>query len=156
MDIAAKLVRWKTHEVYFDQKLFLNLGFYENEAELAPQFWHDEFLTVEDSAANWIQIYHWIRERQPDAKIYFLSYHYCSSLESPERHARIKGFYSVFSRMAEGLDLRVLPPLNVRAGLLKGEIDWPHFEPPVYEALAGVIYLDYETGFLGAVEGKGD
>jgi hypothetical protein len=148
MDVAAKLVRWKSHNEYTNQPLFLNIGFYENENDLKPQFWHDEYLTPEASAENWVKIYRWIRERQIHAKIYFLSYHYCSSVSVPERYFRIKDFYTCFSEKAKDCDLRILPPLNVRSSLTKGEIDWPHFDDAIYEALAGMIFLDYESDVL--------
>jgi hypothetical protein len=152
MDIAAKLVTWKTHKRYSDRKIFLNIGFYENEAELTPQFWHDEYLTPKQSVENWIRIYRWIREKQPKAKIYFLSYHYCSSLTAPDRFARIKGFYTCFSEQAKACDLVILPPLNVRPSLTKGEVDWPHFDDAVYDALAGIIFLDYESDLLAELK----
>lgn len=148
MDVAAKLVYWKTRPEYAGQTMFLNLGFYENEAALAPQFWHTEYLEPQQSAANWVRIYHWLRALQPQARFYFLPYHYCSSQSEPERYERIFRFQELFTPLAKSLDMTLFPAFNVAPALTCGEKDWPHFQTPIYRALAGTIFLDYEARLL--------
>ncbi len=142
MDIAARLMVHKARREFMRSPLFLNAGFYSNQAEILSLFdWFGDYLTPQESAENWLKIYKWLREFQPNAKMFFLSYHYCTSTSSPDRYRRAREFYPAFKAMTEGEDIHVVPPLCPPLELTKGEVNWPHFEPPIYRALAGYVYL---------------
>lgn len=147
MDVAAKLVYDRFEDPDQTRLLFLNASFYKDSEQIADRYYHTEFLSPEESARNWLAIYKWIRERQPNAKIFFLSYHYCSSTEHQERYQRIFGFYPEFTKICRGEDINIFSPLNVRDDLTNGQEDWPHFQMPLYHALAGHIYLSVEGKF---------
>jgi len=142
MDLAAKLLVWDKYPEYKNSPIFLNLGFFKNEATLAEQFSFLPFLTPTESAQNHLKIYRWLRAMQPKAKIYFLCYHFCSSVGNHLRYNNAREFYREFESIARNEDIHIIPPLTVGAELTKGEEDWPHFQPPVYQALAGYIYLN--------------
>lgn len=147
MDVASMLVEDTSDPEAAGRPLFLNVGFYEQERELTERFRFTPFLSPLESALNWLRIYRWLRELQPQAKIIFLPYHSCSSVTNLQRYERIIGFSSIFSRVAVGENLIVIPPLNVPPELTKGEDDWPHFQDKIYDALAGRVYLEFlETG----------
>jgi hypothetical protein len=147
MDVAAKLAFSTLDYRYKNSPIFFNHGFYENEVELSREFHHTDFLDPQQSAHNNLEIYKWIRALQPKAKIFFLPYHFCSSLEHGDRYLRIYNFYQKFSEIASIEDLYIVPPPNVAPELTKGEEDWPHFQIPVYKALAGFIFLHCDANF---------
>jgi hypothetical protein len=142
MDISSKLMKCVSDVDLADRPLFINPGFYTNQEEVNSLFdWSGDFLTPEESAKNNVTIYRWLREQQPRAKIFYLTYHSCSSTDYPERFSRARYFYPALVKAAEGEDLNIVPPLEVPPELTKGQIDWPHFQPQVYRALAGYVYL---------------
>jgi hypothetical protein len=141
MDVAAKLAFSTLDDRYRNSPIFFNHGFYENEAELSREFHFTDFLTPRKSAQNNLAIYKWLRSFQPKAKIFYLPYHFSSSLKHKDRYLRIYNFYKEFSKLVEGEELYLVPPSNVVPNLTKGEEDWPHFEMSVYKALAGYIFL---------------
>jgi hypothetical protein len=147
MDVAAKLAFSTIDSRYKNSPIFFNHGFYENEAELSREFHFTDFLTPRKSALNNLAIYKWIRSFQPKAKIFYLPYHFCSSLEHKDRYLRIYNFYKEFSKLVQGEELYLVPPSNVVPNLTKGEEDWPHFEMSVYKALAGYIFLHSYANF---------
>ena len=145
MDVAAKLMFDYKEDPDQTMPLFLNPHFYKNENELAARFHHTEFLKPEESAANWLKIYKWLRELQPKSKIFFLPYHSCSSTQHMDRFNRIKNFSNIFREISSNEDIKIIPPLEVSENLTKGQNDWPHFIDKVYDALAGHIYLSIEA-----------
>jgi len=147
MDVAAKLAFSTIDSRYRNSPLFLNHEFYKNESDLLEEFQYTNYLSPKQSALNNLCIYNWLRKLQPNAKIFFLSYHFCSSLENRDRYNRIYKFYKSFSKLVSNEDLYLVPPPNVVPNLTKGEEDWPHFQMPVYKALAGYIFLHTEAEF---------
>ncbi|GAB0117268.1 hypothetical protein [Acidisoma sp. 7E03] len=146
MDVAARLMKSKD-PLYPDSPLFLNPGFYENRNDIESKFSWEPYLTPEESARNWVKIYRWLRGIQPESKIFFLPYHYCTSKSVPDRFRRIRDFYPVLKDASAGEDLHIIPPLSPPVHLTKGAEDWPHFQKPVYRGLAGYIYLHTIGGF---------
>lgn len=142
MDLAAKLLCWTGDAKYAHSPLFLNIGFYLNEAELASQFSYGQFLTPQESAHYQLRIYKWLRERQPAAKIFFLPYHFCTSTRNPLRYFNARGFYEEFSVLAAREDIHVCPPMTLPPQYTTSEEDWPHYQMDVYRALAGYVYLN--------------
>jgi hypothetical protein len=148
MDIAARLMVHKDNETYANSPLFLNPGFYKNQAEIVSLFdWAGDYLEPEQSAKNWMVIYQWLRKYQPTARIFFLPYHYCTSVSSPARYERIRAFYPVLKKLAHDENIHIIPPLSPPFHLTKGEENWPHFDKPVYRGLAGYVYLNMIGGF---------
>lgn len=146
MDISSKLMIDITRPTPESSPIFLNVGFYKNQTELMERFkFYGDYLTPAESAENWIRIYRWLRKMQPKAKIAFLCYHSVSSVAEPARFERLKGFYPELVSRSAGDDLIIVPPLHVPDELTKGPVDWPHFQPPVYKALAGLAYLLVQT-----------
>ena len=143
MDVASMLMCDTSDQAFAERPLFINIGFYEQEHELAEKFSFTPFLSPLESAHNWLRIYHWLRKLQPDAKIVFLPYHTCSSLTDRSRYERVIGFSSIFARLATAENLIVIPPLELASEMTKGEQDWPHFQDNVYLGLAGQVYLKY-------------
>ena len=148
MDIASLLMRHRTIPEFRESPLFINPGFYENGDVVIDQFdWYDGYLTPEQSAQNWLKIYRWLRIHQPTAKIFFLTYHSCSSTSVPERYWRAFNFYPALTKIAADEDLHIVPPLSVAEDLTEGQINWPHFKMPVYRALAGYVFLHTVGGW---------
>jgi hypothetical protein len=148
MDVASKIMRHRTISEFSNSPLFINPGFYQNEAEVSSVFdWFGDFLTPKESALNWMRIYKWLRQLQPHAKIFFLTYHSCSSTSSPDRYWRAFNFYLELRRIAREEDLHIVPPLSVPEELTEGQINWPHFKMPVYKALAGYVFLNTVGGW---------
>jgi hypothetical protein len=149
MDVSSKLLRHRSRKDLEQSPIFLNPGFYKNSDEVIAQFdWFCDFLTPIESARNWLRIYQWLRAMQPSAKIIFLPFHSCSSVSSPDRFRRIHDFYPALVDVATAeRGLIIIPPLNVSDELTKGPIDWPHFQPPIYKALAGLVYLHTVGGW---------
>jgi hypothetical protein len=141
MDIAAKLMVKTDEEGYSDSPLFLNPHFYKNKDEVTRAFKFTNFLTPEESAANWRAIYHWFRRLQQDALIIFLCFPYATSRHVPERFNRARDFYVEFLNIMQGEQLEIVPPLDVAEELTNGAADWYHVKAPLYRALAGYIYL---------------
>lgn len=141
MDVSALLMHPKELPEFTKSPLFLNCGFYENEKEIASKFEYGGFLDPTASATNSLRICRWLRGFQPQAKIFFLCYHFVSSVGAPDRYQRIRDFYIQFAPRARAEGIDVVPPLLVAPELTKGEVDWPHFQMPVYKALAGYVYL---------------
>lgn len=142
MDIAAMLAYYSADEEYKHSPIFLNHGFYENSEELQDKFLFTDFLTPQQSASYWREIYSWVRSLQPTAKIFFLPYHSCSSHTNPGRFARAADFYPALVSQLGDEDISIIPPLEVPSEWTKGEEDWPHFQMPIYKALAGRVFLE--------------
>lgn len=145
MDVAAKLMFDVINDPQQEKPLFLNPHFYQNEDVISEQYHHTPFLSPQESANNWLTICHWLRNLQPKAKIFFIPYHSCSSTENGDRHSRISQFPPIFSEMAETVSVNMLPPIEVKESLTKGQEDWPHYDSKIYSALAGHIYLSVEA-----------
>lgn len=141
MDIAAKLMFNVIDDPYQEKPLFLNPHFYQNEAEISRQYHHTPFLSAQESLNNWITICQWLHKLQPQAKIFFIPYHSCSSTENEERYNRITGFHNLLGELKTSTNINIVPPLDVHPALTKGQVDWPHFDDRIYNALAGYIYL---------------
>ncbi len=148
MDLASKMAVWKDHPVYGDSPVFFNFGSFENETELLSEFDYTyDYLSGQQSAINNMRIYKWLRRMQPDAKIYFMCYHGCSSTDNPRRQKAARDFYIKLSQLATFEDLILIPPLDVAENWQKGTEDWPHFQDPVYDALAGYLFLHICAGY---------
>jgi hypothetical protein len=146
MDISARLMMDVTRRNPEESPLFMNLGFYTNQTELKNRFkFYGNHLTPSESAENWLRIYHWLRRLQPKAKIIFICYHSVSSLNNLDRFSRLTKFVPELAAKAVGTDLMIVPPLAVPDHLTKGIVDWPHFTPPVYKSLAGLVYLLFNS-----------
>ena len=147
MDLASKLLYFRNLPEYRESPLFLNCGFYQNEADILRLVdWWGDYLSPQESAENFVVIYRWLRGLQPQAKFVFLPFHTSSSRNAPERFARARDFYPALVDAARGEDLHVVPPLELAPELTKGEDDWPHFQMPLYRALAGHVYLATVAG----------
>jgi len=142
MDVSSLLLYPTNLPEYSKSGLFLNLGFYENEIELTKIFQYGAFLTPSESVANHIKIISFLKIHQPLAKIFFLPYHHSTSKNDLDRQARIMQFYDNFKDWAFANDIYVIPPLNVDNSLMIDPGDWTHYKMHVYEALAGMIYLN--------------
>lgn len=148
MDLAAKLAVWKGHPVYGDSPVFFNFGSFENEKELLSEFDYTyDYLSGVQSAKNNLRIYKWLRKLQPEAQIYFMCYHWFSSTNNLRRQTDAKDFFRKLSQLAQFEDLIVIPPLQLDESWGKGTEDWPHFQDPVYDALAGYLFLHIQAGF---------
>lgn len=148
MDLASKLAVWKNHPVYGDSPVFFNFGSFENEKALLEEFDYTyDYLSGVQSAKNNLRIYKWLRKLQPDAKIVYMCYHWFSSTDNLRRTRDAQDFFQKISQLAMFEDLIILPPLQMGEAWGKGTDDWPHFQDPVYEALAGYLFLHLCAGY---------
>lgn len=148
MDIASKMAVWKDHPVYGDSPVFFNFGSFENDKELLTEFDYTyDYLSGEQAAKNNMRIYKWLRRLQPDAKIFYLCYHWCTSPDNPRRQKAAQTFFHTLSRLAWFEKLIVMPPLTVAPQWTMGTENWPHFDDRVYEALAGYLFLHLQAGY---------
>lgn len=139
MDVTSKILRLKSGESP-ERKVFFPLHFYENIAEIEEKFEFTDYLTPEESARNWIKIYKFFRQLQPKAKIYMVCWSNATSRANPERTDRILGFYDHVYDMAQGMDLNIIPPLDVPDELTNGPDDWYHMASKMYQAVAGYVF----------------
>jgi hypothetical protein len=146
MDVAARLTGLRGLDEYADTHMFLVAHFYRNAEAVNGLLHYGPYLTPAESAANQLRIFHWLRERQPGAKFFFLPYHSCTSHNAPGCYMRIRGFYEHFSALAADEDIHVLRPLELPMAAMEGEHDWPHFKPQMYTALAGYIHMHTLAG----------
>lgn len=148
MDLASKMAVWKDHPLYGNSPVFFNFGSFINEKELLSEFDYTyDYLSGVQSAKNNMRIYKWLRHYQPDAKIFFMCYHWCSSTDNPRRQRDAQDFFKKLTQLTVFENLMIIPPLTVEPQWGKGTEDWPHFDHRVYEALAGYIFLHTNAGY---------
>lgn len=145
MDISAKLMYSTDYSEHDKSPLFINPQFYENEAEILQKFQFGEFLSAQESAKNWLEIYYWFQSKQPTAKIFFLCFPYCTSKGSNERYWRARDFYNHLLSLSKDSDLHVVPPPDVEPSLTAGD-DWYHLHNHIYAALAGYVFFVTAAG----------
>lgn len=147
MDLAAFLMHWKTRPEFANSPIFINPSHYQNEEEILENFEYGPILATRKSACNWVKIYDWLRKLQPNAKIYFLCYHFCTSKNNRGRYNRARKFYIDLVRMTKNRDIHIIPPITVDDSLTKGENDWTHFDSKIYLAISGYIFLHASANF---------
>ena len=146
MDLVSLLMYPKDMPEFHGPGISLMDHMYLNGPEIHQKFGYGSYLTAAESVENWIKIIKWLKVYQPAAKFFFLSYHYSTSLNSPDRYARIRSFYETFEPWALTNNISLIPPLNLPDNFTNGESDWPHFKDNVYKAIAGYIFLQAQGG----------
>ena len=138
-DIARRSTIYKPRAGEDGFSLYLPLNRFANAIELRERFRYGDYLTGREAAKNWARIIEYVRQRQPQAKLFFLCGHYCTSVDQPDRYRRAVEFYLTLRELGTGLGVHVVPPLDLDIALTKAPDDFYHYDMSVYKALAGYI-----------------
>jgi hypothetical protein len=144
-DIFYRLMTFK--DSHIDSPIMIPLHMCENFREIAAAMSVGELLGPDESAANWLKIYYWLREMQPQARFVFVCLTYSDLYSDVPRHETTVKFGEAVQRRFISEDVLVLPPLNLAAEYVNPEEDWSHLQPDLYRALSGYVWTKLFSGW---------
>ncbi len=139
MDVASMLV----HEKDSNNEYFVFSGAFESDTFNKLYQW-TAYLSESESLDNWIQIIHWLRLKQPEAKIFFTPFpRNVFNHEAKPSVLRARSFKDILN--INNFPATILNSSDVDLDAMTSIEDWCHYKPSYYKVLAEEISLFLTT-----------